>query len=121
MTVDVQQYVRDVVLTVRNHPAVQNGASPHATIALSLAARYPILYSQIFADVLCRMRSLLLGLNFVTPDSVIAMARACLIHRMVVDPVHKYSVRNAVTLSSPTAVQEEQVIEEALQIAPAPI
>jgi MoxR-like ATPase len=67
---EVERYVVALVGATRNHPQLQLGASPRATVALYRAAQ-----AAAFLD----------GRDFARPDDVKAMAPAVLGHRLVVD------------------------------------
>ena len=64
-------YMVDVVRATRSHEAVLVGAGPRATQALLLCSR---------------IRAVLEGRDFVTPDDVRALAKAVLGHRLVLRP-----------------------------------
>jgi MoxR-like ATPase len=67
---EVEQYVVSLVRATRNHPDVELGASPRATVAL-----YRVAQAVAVLD----------GRSFVMPDDVKSVAGAVLEHRLVVD------------------------------------
>jgi MoxR-like ATPase len=67
---EVEAYLAAVVRATREHPDIELGASPRATVGLYRAAQ---------------AAAMLAGRPFVTPDDVKAMAGPVLRHRLVVD------------------------------------
>jgi MoxR-like ATPase len=67
---EVEQYLVRIVRATRDHPDLQLGASPRASVSLYRAAQ---------------ARALLEGRDFVLPDDVAALAGPVLEHRLVVD------------------------------------
>ncbi|EGG24381.1 hypothetical protein DFA_06531 [Cavenderia fasciculata] len=67
ITNDMEQYIRTIIVNLRNHPLVTYGPSPRATPTLTLASKA------------C---SLLSGQSFVTPTHVISVATLVLNHRI---------------------------------------
>ncbi|MCU4743611.1 MoxR family ATPase [Natronoglomus mannanivorans] len=66
----VNEYILDVVEATRDHPSVEHGASPRATLA--------------FANV-TRARAAIHGREYVIPDDVKATAKPVLVHRLILN------------------------------------
>ncbi|PRP88154.1 MoxR-like ATPase [Planoprotostelium fungivorum] len=64
---DVEQYIRNVVYTLRNHPQVKCGITPSSNFGLKLAARAV---------------ALIFGQAFVTPSHALSVAANVLAHRI---------------------------------------
>ena len=88
------QYIVDVVRATREHPALVNGASPRSANMLTRAVR-----------VLAALQ----GRDYAIPDDVKALADPALSHRLVLNPA---AMMDGVTT--------RQVIQEILQLVPAP-
>jgi MoxR-like ATPase len=67
----IQAYVLKIVASTRGHESVQIGAGPRASLALVESSR---------------ARAALLERDYVTPDDVKAVARAVLVHRVILSP-----------------------------------
>jgi MoxR-like ATPase len=80
MVASVRQYLLTLTRATRNHPSLSLGASPRASVALFRAAQ---------------ARAALSGRSFTLPDDVKREARACLAHRLLVDPANEMSGRSA--------------------------
>jgi MoxR-like ATPase len=96
----VQRYIVDIVRRTRQHPSVNYGASPRASVALLLCAK-------ALAALRGRMNSD--GLAFVTPDDVRDIARPVLRHRL--------ALRAEAELDGATP---DSVINNILQVAEVP-
>ena len=70
VTTEVEAYAVAIVRATREHPDLQLGASPRASVGLYRAAQ---------------AAAVLDGRNFVTPDDVKQLAGPVLVHRLVVD------------------------------------
>jgi MoxR-like ATPase len=92
---DVEDYLVRLVRATREHPLVELGASPRATLALYRAAQ---------------ARAALHGRDFVLPDDVKALASAVLAHRVLLSAQAQLRGRGA-----------EQVIAEIVAQIPAPV
>jgi len=68
---DVEQYMRNIVVSLRNYSLVIHGPSPRASIALKQAVRVAALMS---------------GVQYITPSHVVSIAPAVLSHRFKVKP-----------------------------------
>ena len=68
---ELRTYLLAIVTATRNHPAVQVGAGPRASIALLDASR---------------ALALLRGRDFVTPDDIKELAAPVLEHRLIMNP-----------------------------------
>ncbi|WP_207589690.1 AAA family ATPase [Halomontanus rarus] len=66
----VNEYILDVVEATRDHPSIEHGASPRATLA--------------FANV-TRARAAIHGREYVIPDDVKATAVPILVHRLILN------------------------------------
>ncbi|MCZ6796170.1 MAG: MoxR family ATPase [Planctomycetota bacterium] len=67
---EIQGYIVGLTVNTRKHPELRAGASPRGSVSLMRAAQ---------------AHAFLLGLDFVTPDSVKAVAPHVLAHRLVLD------------------------------------
>ena len=67
----ILKYIRDVILNTRNHPQVQMGAGPRASLVLMKCSK---------------ARAALLGRTYVTPDDVRALTIPALNHRILLKP-----------------------------------
>ncbi|TXT53522.1 MAG: hypothetical protein BAJALOKI2v1_930004 [Promethearchaeota archaeon] len=67
----ILKYIRDVILKTRNHPQVQMGAGPRASLVLMKCSK---------------ARAALLGRTYVTPDDVRALTVPALNHRILLKP-----------------------------------
>lgn len=76
----VRAYLVRVVRATRQHPAVELGASPRATLALYRA---------------CQARAALSGRSYVLPDDIKAMAPHVLTHRLHISPQTRLRGRTA--------------------------
>jgi MoxR-like ATPase len=92
---DVEDYLVRLVRATREHPLVELGASPRATLALYRAAQ---------------ARAALHGRDFVLPDDVKTLASAVLAHRVLLSAQAQLRGRGA-----------EQVIAEIVAQIPAPV
>eukprot|EP00474_Spongospora_subterranea_P005898 CRZ06356.1 hypothetical protein [Spongospora subterranea] len=63
----LQQYIRDIIICVRNHPDVGIGPSPKGSSAILHA---------------CRIRTLLFGFSYARPIDIDTVAPSCLCHRI---------------------------------------
>ena len=72
----LRRYIVALVQATREHPAVQMGASPRASIALFQLARALALFD---------------GASFVTPDAIQEIAADVLAHRLALDPQARYA------------------------------
>ncbi|MGH2346420.1 MAG: AAA family ATPase [Chloroflexota bacterium] len=90
----VLEYAVNIVHATRNHPEVEVGASPRATVALTRAAR---------------ARAALQGRAFVLPDDIKALAPSVLTHRLSVAPTRQ------------PADGATSIISECLDSVPAPV
>jgi MoxR-like ATPase len=70
VTAEVEAYVVAIVRATREHPDLQLGASPRASVGLYRASQ---------------AAAVLAGRNFVTPDDVKGLAGPVLTHRLIVD------------------------------------
>lgn len=80
MSQDVEQYIRSIVVSLRNHSLVASGASPKATAALNSIVKYCRLKQLQFTY--SRVVALFAGQKFVTPSHVLSIASAVLRHRI---------------------------------------
>jgi len=94
ISVELKQYAVSLARATRDAAAVQLGAGPRASLALSRMAQ---------ALVLVR------GEDFVTPDHVRDMAVPVLAHRLVLDPQAKFS-----------GATPQQVVADVLRAVPVP-
>jgi MoxR-like ATPase len=92
---EVERYVVALTRATRQHPDVQLGASPRASVALYRAA-------QAWA--------LLAGRDYALPDDVQAVARAVLGHRLILDVDRE--LRGATV---------ERIVDEVLRSVPVPV
>ncbi len=90
----IKQYVVQLAVATRQHPAVYLGASPRGSLALVRCAQ---------------AHALLDGRDYVTPDDVKALARPALVHRIIVTPSAQVRATDATT-----------VLDEVLAQVPAP-
>ena len=67
----VLEYIRDIVVSTRNHKDLMLPASPRASIALM---------------AISRVRAAIRGRDYVIPDDVKAIAHDVLNHRMLISP-----------------------------------
>lgn len=67
----IREYILDLVMATRDHPALALGTSPRGSIALFRTAK---------------AAAAIRGRDYVLPDDVKRMAVACLAHRMVMNP-----------------------------------
>ncbi len=88
-------YIVDIVNATRKHPDLLAGASPRASLSLMRAAQ---------------AMSLLKGLEFVEPTLIKQLARHVLTHRLIVKPQSRLR-----------GVTESKLVEEILQVTPAPV
>lgn len=72
----LRRYIVDLAQATRQHPAVQMGASPRASIALHQLARSLALFD---------------GASFVSPDLIQEIAPHVLAHRLALDPQARYA------------------------------
>ena len=91
---ELRRYAVDIVRATRERPAVQLGAGPRASLALSRLAQ---------------ALALIDGSEFVTPDHIREMTVPVLAHRLVLDPQARFSGATA-----------QQVVEEVLGTLRAP-
>jgi MoxR-like ATPase len=90
----IERYIVSLTAATRQHPQVQVGASPRASLALYQLAR---------------ARAMVHGRDFVLPDDVKAVAPAALAHRLLLKP--ELWVRG---------VQAEHIVQEILERTPVP-
>ncbi len=72
----LRRYIVDLAQATRQHPAVQMGASPRASITLHQLARSLALFD---------------GAGFVSPDLIQEIAPHVLAHRLALDPQARYA------------------------------
>jgi len=94
ISIELKQYITDLVRATRDAAGVQLGASPRASLSLMHASR---------------ALALLDGSEFVTPDLVRECAVAVIAHRLVLDPQARFS-----------GLTPEAVVEEILAKTVAP-
>ena len=91
----LKRYIVELVRASRQHPAVELGASPRASLALLRAAR---------------AMSAASGRDYVIPDDVKSLARPVLAHRLILAPDARLSRGGA-----------EEVVDELLASVPIPV
>ncbi|MEJ2249040.1 MAG: MoxR family ATPase [Candidatus Lokiarchaeota archaeon] len=67
----ILKYVRDIILSTRNHPQIHLGCGPRASLVLMKCSK---------------ARAAILGRTYVTPDDVRALTVAALNHRILLKP-----------------------------------
>ncbi len=95
ISMDIRRYIASIVHATRDHPLVQLGASPRASVALARASR-----------ALAGMD----GRGHVLPDDIKAMAMHVLSHRIMLSPEMRLRGRSV-----------QAVLEEILQTTPVPV
>ncbi len=91
---EIRQYIVDLLNRTRDLPEVQLGISPRGGLALMRASQ---------------AHAFLHGENFVTPDTVKAVASAVLSHRLILDPHQEHS-----------GLRKKDVVDKVLESTPVP-
>jgi MoxR-like ATPase len=95
MAPDVRHYVTAITRATRSQSAIALGASPRASLMLARAAQ---------------ARAAVSGRSFVTPDDVKGLAKAVLLHRLVIAPEARLRGRSV-----------DMVVDELLESVPVPV
>eukprot|EP01112_Ceratiomyxa_fruticulosa_P023199 TRINITY_DN8776_c0_g2_i2.p1 TRINITY_DN8776_c0_g2~~TRINITY_DN8776_c0_g2_i2.p1 ORF type:complete len:574 (-),score=115.12 TRINITY_DN8776_c0_g2_i2:1501-3222(-) len=106
---EVQQYIRSIVIALRNHPWIIHGPTPLATSSLENAAK---------------VEALLNGQKFVTPTHVMSVCAEVLNHRVILHPMidpelpQPHSLKSDLSISSLTNSPRVNVSHSSPYITP---
>ena len=95
ITDELLRYIIDLVASTRNHPGIQMGASPRASITLMKCSR---------------VLALIRGSDFVTPDLIQELASPVIAHRLALDADAEFSGGSA-----------SRIVQEILEQIPVPV